>query len=131
MLASSTIVGGALALAFHFSLQVLSLAGFAAGAAALGLEALVAMRRLDAESGSGAVGGARLKLVDTSAIIDGRIADLAATPEGQEPRASGTLAYHVLDVMESLLDSAHTGKAVAVESRADRPAAVPLSCKEG
>lgn len=79
MLASSTLVGGALALAFHFPLQILSLAGFAAGAAALALEALVAMRRLDAESGSGAVGGVRPKLVDTSAIIDGRIADLAAT----------------------------------------------------
>ncbi|WP_249336269.1 Gfo/Idh/MocA family protein [Sinomonas gamaensis] len=58
------------------------------------------------------------------------IADLAATPQGQEPRASGTLAYHVLDVMESLLDSAHTGKAVAVESRADRPAPVPLTAKQ-
>jgi predicted dehydrogenase len=58
------------------------------------------------------------------------IADLAATPQGQEPRASGALAYHVLDVMESLLDSAHTGKAVAVESRADRPAPVPLTGKQ-
>ena len=54
------------------------------------------------------------------------IADLAATPEGEEPRAGGTLAYHVLDVMESLLDSAHAGKAVAVASRAERPRAVPL-----
>jgi predicted dehydrogenase len=59
------------------------------------------------------------------------IADLAATPEGEEPRASGTLAYHVLDVMESLLDSAHSGKAVAVTSRAERPSAVPLTGEQG
>jgi uncharacterized protein YacL len=79
VLASSTIVGGALALAFHFPLQILALAGFAAGAAALALEALVATRRLDAESGGGAGAGVRVKLIDSSAIIDGRIADLAAT----------------------------------------------------
>lgn len=82
------------------------------------------------------LGGSEWETLPVSAGYEGSgrgygIADLAATPEGQEPRASGTLAYHVLDVMESLLDSAHTGKAVAVKSRADRPAAVPLSRKEG
>ncbi|WP_138445007.1 Gfo/Idh/MocA family protein [Sinomonas susongensis] len=55
------------------------------------------------------------------------IADLATTPEGEEPRAGGALAFHVLDVMESLLDSAHSGKSVAVTSRAPRPSAVPLT----
>jgi predicted dehydrogenase len=55
------------------------------------------------------------------------IADLALTPAGQDPRASGTLAYHVLDVMESLLDSAHTGKACAIESHTPRPTPVPLT----
>ncbi len=55
------------------------------------------------------------------------IADLAATGTGRLPRASGELAYHVLDVMESLLESAHTGKAVDVLSTCERPAAVPLS----
>ena len=79
VLAASTIIGGALALAFHVSLQLLALAGFAVGAAALGIEALVALRRLDPEAASGAVSGVRVKVVDTSAIIDGRIADLAAT----------------------------------------------------
>ena len=79
VLASSTIVGGALALTFHLSLQLLALAGFAAGSVALALEAVVALRRVDPESGSGTESGARVKLVDTSAIIDGRIADLAAT----------------------------------------------------
>lgn len=79
VLASSTLVGGALALAFHLPLQLLALAGFAIGSAALALEAVVALRRLDEDSGSAAIPGARVKLVDTSAIIDGRIADLAAT----------------------------------------------------
>ncbi len=78
-LASSTILGGALALAFHLPLQLLALAGFAAGAAALALEAVVALRRLDPEAGGGTVPGGRVKLVDTSALIDGRLADLAAT----------------------------------------------------
>jgi uncharacterized protein YacL len=79
VLASSTIVGGALALAFHVSVPQLALAGLAVGGAALGIEALVALRRLDSDAGSGAASGVRVKLVDTSAIIDGRIADLAAT----------------------------------------------------
>ena len=77
VLASATVVGVALALVFHLSLQLLALAGFAAGAAALGLEALVALRRADDEPGEGA-GGGRAKLVDTSALIDGRIADIAS-----------------------------------------------------
>jgi predicted dehydrogenase len=54
------------------------------------------------------------------------VADLALTPDGQEPRASGQLAFHVLEVMESLLLSAHGGSSVAVESTVHRPAAVPL-----
>ncbi|MFL5719588.1 MAG: gfo/Idh/MocA family oxidoreductase, partial [Chloroflexota bacterium] len=54
------------------------------------------------------------------------IADLAATPAGQEPRAGGALAFHVLDVMESLLESAGTGSRVDVASRCSRPAPVPL-----
>ncbi|WP_426227417.1 Gfo/Idh/MocA family protein [Pseudarthrobacter sp. DSP2-3-2b1] len=55
------------------------------------------------------------------------IADLAATPQGDEPRAGGTLAYHVLDVMDSLLASAHTGQAVAIRSTAERPSVVALA----
>lgn len=57
------------------------------------------------------------------------IADLArtlASGSSQEPRAGGTLGYHVLDVMESLLESAHTGRAIEVASRAERPPAVGL-----
>lgn len=52
--------------------------------------------------------------------------DLANTPADQEPRAGGKLAFHVLEVMESLLHSAYEARAVAIQSRCDRPAAVPL-----
>jgi predicted dehydrogenase len=55
------------------------------------------------------------------------IADLAATPPGTEPRAGGQLAYHVLDVMESVLASARTGSAVQVKSTAARPEPVELT----
>jgi predicted dehydrogenase len=49
------------------------------------------------------------------------LADFACTPAGEEPRTSGTLAYHVLDVMESLLASAHSGRAVNITSTCERP----------
>jgi predicted dehydrogenase len=54
------------------------------------------------------------------------VADLAGTPDGREPRAGGKLAFHVLDVMESLLVSAHEGKLVSIRSTCERPAPVPL-----
>lgn len=55
------------------------------------------------------------------------IADLAATPAGQEPRAGGQLAFHALDVMESVLESAKSGQAVPINSTAARPATVELT----
>jgi predicted dehydrogenase len=54
------------------------------------------------------------------------LADLASTPPDSTPRASGELAYHVLDVMETLLASARSGHAQAVASTVDRPSPVPL-----
>ena len=54
------------------------------------------------------------------------IADLAATTPGHEPRAGGLLAYHVLDVMESMLRSAAEGRSIDVASTCERPALVPL-----
>ncbi len=54
------------------------------------------------------------------------IADLAATPAGDSPRAGGVLAYHVLDTMEAILNSAQIGHAMHVPSTVARPAAVPL-----
>ncbi|WP_285250814.1 Gfo/Idh/MocA family oxidoreductase [Pseudarthrobacter sp. fls2-241-R2A-168] len=59
------------------------------------------------------------------------IADLAATPEGAEPRAGGTLAFHVLEVMESVLESAHTGSSVRISSTVERPAGVELTVLTG
>jgi predicted dehydrogenase len=55
------------------------------------------------------------------------LADFASTPAGQEPRAGGVLAFHVLDVMEALLSSAHTGVAVNVTSTCERPPPVYLA----
>jgi predicted dehydrogenase len=59
------------------------------------------------------------------------LADLAATPVEMEPRCGGTLAFHVLDVMESLLASAATGQLVPIRSTCDRPRAVPLGSLDG
>ncbi|QDP98882.1 Gfo/Idh/MocA family oxidoreductase [Microlunatus elymi] len=59
------------------------------------------------------------------------IADLAATPAGQDGRASGELALHVLDVMLSLLDSADQGVAVDVQTSCQRPDPVPLQDAPG
>jgi predicted dehydrogenase len=52
--------------------------------------------------------------------------DLAITTAEEEPRAGGKLAFHVLDVMEALLRSAHEARAIAIQSRCERPPAVPL-----
>jgi len=54
------------------------------------------------------------------------IADLAATPPGSEPRAGAALAYHVLDIMETLLAATATSRSTAIESTVTRPSAVPL-----
>jgi predicted dehydrogenase len=55
------------------------------------------------------------------------LADLASTAPGATPRANGDLAFHVLDVMTSLLTAAEKGTSVAVVSTCERPPAVPLS----
>jgi hypothetical protein len=54
------------------------------------------------------------------------IADLAAARPGRSPRASAGLAYHVLEVMERLLESARTGIRLTVDSAVERPEPVPL-----
>ena len=55
------------------------------------------------------------------------VADLIRTPAGQEPRAGGALAFHALEVMESVLASAHTGAPVRIGSTVERPAPVELA----
>jgi predicted dehydrogenase len=54
------------------------------------------------------------------------LADMGLTPPGEEPRANSSIAFHVLDIMESMLEAAHAGRAIAVRSRCDRPRPVPL-----
>jgi predicted dehydrogenase len=55
------------------------------------------------------------------------VVDMAlAIRTGGQPRASGELAYHVLDVMMSILESNATGTYVEVTSRANRPSLLPL-----
>lgn len=50
-------------------------------------------------------------------------ADMAAAIRTGEPhRASGELAYHVLDIMRSILDASETGRHVDLQSTCDRPA---------
>lgn len=54
------------------------------------------------------------------------LADLAtATPE-RPPRAGAALAFHVLEVMERLLESAASGSRVMIGSSPERPSLVPL-----
>ncbi|GAA3286901.1 Gfo/Idh/MocA family oxidoreductase [Arthrobacter citreus] len=53
--------------------------------------------------------------------------DLARTPAGHLPRASGELGFHVLEVMEAVLTSADSGTSVAIRSTSPRPPAVELS----
>jgi predicted dehydrogenase len=77
------------------------------------------------------LGGANFETLPVSAgyVQSSRgigVEDLANTPAGVEPRAGGKLACHVLEVMESLLVSAHQGRAIAITSRCERPPAVPL-----
>ncbi|MFC4456545.1 Gfo/Idh/MocA family oxidoreductase [Deinococcus sonorensis] len=58
------------------------------------------------------------------------LADLLdATAQGSAHRASGDLAYHVLEIMHRVLESAEQGTPLAVQSRVERPE--PLDVKPG
>lgn len=60
------------------------------------------------------------------------IADMAAAILEDRPhRASGALALHVLEVMEAFQKSADEGRRIAIESRVDRPAAMPAGRATG
>lgn len=54
-----------------------------------------------------------------------------ALTSGGAHRASGELAYHVLDLMHAFHDAADSGKHVKVASTCERPAAVPQNPKPG
>lgn len=58
--------------------------------------------------------------------------DLAvAAQKDRAHRCSGDLAYHVLDVMHAIVEASELKKHVAVASRCDRPAALPVGLAQG
>lgn len=60
------------------------------------------------------------------------VADMAnAIRSGRPHRASGELAFHVLDAMEAAADASAKGKAVELSSTCQRPAALPLGLLPG
>jgi predicted dehydrogenase len=60
------------------------------------------------------------------------VADLAAAIVANRPhRASGALAFHVLEVMEAFQTSSDEGRRVSIESRPERPAMLPAGKPDG
>lgn len=60
------------------------------------------------------------------------VADMAlAIQSGRPHRASGELAFHVLDAMEAAAESSANGAAITLASTCDRPAALPLGLLPG
>jgi len=60
------------------------------------------------------------------------VADLAyAITSGREQRASGDLAFHVLDIMTSFEMASDSGRHVDVASGCARPAPLPLGLHAG
>ena len=60
------------------------------------------------------------------------VADMAyAMRSGRPHRASGELAYHVLDIMHAFHDASASGKHVDLKSTCVQPAPLPVGLKEG
>jgi predicted dehydrogenase len=60
------------------------------------------------------------------------VADMAyALTTGRQHRASGALAYHVLDVMQAFDDASNAGRHIAITSGIPQPAALPLGLRHG
>jgi predicted dehydrogenase len=60
------------------------------------------------------------------------VADMAtAIMSGRKHRASGALAYHVLDIMHAFHDASNSGSSVILTSQVERPAAFPLGMTPG
>lgn len=56
------------------------------------------------------------------------VADMVdAIKQGRQHRANGEMAYHVLDIMESLYEASDSGKHVELASECNQPAPLPLS----
>jgi predicted dehydrogenase len=56
--------------------------------------------------------------------------DFVRTPADRQARAGGELGLHVLEVMTSLIRSAHEGRRLAITSTVERPEAVPFTPAE-
>lgn len=56
---------------------------------------------------------------------------LSAVQSGRQHRASGDLAYHVLEAMLAFERSSRSGKHILLDSTCDRPAAFPAGVEEG
>jgi predicted dehydrogenase len=60
------------------------------------------------------------------------LADMAyALSYGRPHRASGEMAYHVLDIMQAFEESSESGGHIEITSRCSRPAPLPLGLMEG
>ena len=60
------------------------------------------------------------------------LADMAAGIEKQRPhRCNGKLAYHVLDVMCSILDACEKKEYITLQSTCERPAPLPEGLRKG
>lgn len=60
------------------------------------------------------------------------VADMAyAILSGRPHRASGDLAYHVLDVMCAFDESSESGQHIQIASQVDRPSAIPMGLLSG
>jgi predicted dehydrogenase len=60
------------------------------------------------------------------------VADMAcALRAGRPHRASGDLAYHVLDIMQAIQEASAASRYVMLESTCERPAPLPADLKEG
>jgi predicted dehydrogenase len=60
------------------------------------------------------------------------VADMASAILNNRPhRASGALAFHVLEVMEAFQTSADEGRRVKIESYVERPAMLPAGRETG
>lgn len=60
------------------------------------------------------------------------VADMAAAIRNKrDHRASGALALHVLDVMQSFAESSKAGRHIAIKNQCKRPAALPVGLRDG
>ena len=60
------------------------------------------------------------------------VADMAyALRSGRPHRANGEMAYHVLDIMHAILESAREGRHIELSSTCTRPEPLPMGLREG